>query len=196
MKRLGGLTRPWRSLLLREILGHEALIGIAFPPAPTGPESLSALQVSFSLSTSPTNPTADRSVYSHQPVSFVELSNRAGPLDDAKLAKRNVLVGMPFGAMCETWKRYGRNLMPAAHKWRIWGPGCCDPTNCWKGRDVANKRALCSHRLYGDGTHVAIESGEFQWSATADGRPFNVTTKDSSVAYAMCVGGKWHVPSV
>eukprot|EP00388_Colpodella_angusta_P016590 GDKJ01041082.1.p1 GENE.GDKJ01041082.1~~GDKJ01041082.1.p1 ORF type:complete len:3117 (+),score=784.93 GDKJ01041082.1:135-9353(+) len=41
---------------------------------------------------------------------------------------------------------------PMGLHWAIWGPGCCDPTNCWAGSN-----GTCKKKIYGRGTWVAYE---------------------------------------
>uniref|UniRef100_A0A0G4GIL5 Sushi domain-containing protein n=1 Tax=Chromera velia CCMP2878 TaxID=1169474 RepID=A0A0G4GIL5_9ALVE len=49
--------------------------------------------------------------------------------------------------------------LPLSKHWAVWGPGCCDPMNCWKGKLVSEELSAseCSSRWYSRGTWVAFE---------------------------------------
>jgi hypothetical protein len=81
-----------------------------------------------------------------------------GPLfDDAYLAywRTNKRAGTVHGMPCT---EVVSDPQPLGSYWAIWGPGCCDPSNCWKTTDAQG--SPCSeheNRLYGAGSWIAFE---------------------------------------
>uniref|UniRef100_A0A0G4IEK6 Sushi domain-containing protein n=1 Tax=Chromera velia CCMP2878 TaxID=1169474 RepID=A0A0G4IEK6_9ALVE len=73
--------------------------------------------------------------------------------------------------------------IPLYKHWAIWGPGCCDPTNCWRGL-WGPSSSQCSSRWWGRGSWVAFE--RLENGKRSSGR---------EVYYSFCnAGGTW-VPS-
>uniref|UniRef100_A0A0G4F8D9 Sushi domain-containing protein n=1 Tax=Chromera velia CCMP2878 TaxID=1169474 RepID=A0A0G4F8D9_9ALVE len=73
--------------------------------------------------------------------------------------------------------------IPLYKHWAIWGPGCCDPTNCWRGLWGPSENQ-CSSRWWGRGSWVVFER-------LSDGK----RETGREVYYSFCnAGGTW-VPS-
>ncbi|CEM30990.1 unnamed protein product [Vitrella brassicaformis CCMP3155] len=72
-------------------------------------------------------------------------------------------------------------------RYRVWGPGCCDPTNCWKRLDVhSGARSLgpyCRERYYGEGTWVVFDIGNHAKNGQPDPR--------GKELYSVCSAGKF-----
>eukprot|EP00919_Chromeraceae_sp_WS-2016_P070215 GHVR01166519.1.p1 GENE.GHVR01166519.1~~GHVR01166519.1.p1 ORF type:complete len:706 (+),score=148.32 GHVR01166519.1:382-2499(+) len=70
--------------------------------------------------------------------------------------------------------------IPLYRHWAVWGPGCCDPTNCWRGL-WGDEQMQCGSRWWGRGSWVAFERLE------------NGKREDSrDVYYSFCnAGGTW-----
>uniref|UniRef100_A0A0G4FLR3 Sushi domain-containing protein n=1 Tax=Chromera velia CCMP2878 TaxID=1169474 RepID=A0A0G4FLR3_9ALVE len=47
-------------------------------------------------------------------------------------------------------------MVPLDRYWAMFGPGCCDPLNCWKGR-YSRRSDICLRRIYGRGSWVAFQ---------------------------------------
>ncbi|CEL96608.1 unnamed protein product [Vitrella brassicaformis CCMP3155] len=104
-------------------------------------------------------------------------------------------TGSPFGASCKLME----GIHPKAHEYLIWGPGCCDPANCWHGLKPPdkNRAGFCKGHVYGRGTWVAIQYGRYTWRHVDErGYPTDFvrgTPNEVSVSYVMCTARKWHV---
>uniref|UniRef100_A0A0G4G0K0 Sushi domain-containing protein n=1 Tax=Chromera velia CCMP2878 TaxID=1169474 RepID=A0A0G4G0K0_9ALVE len=70
--------------------------------------------------------------------------------------------------------------IPLYKHWAIWGPGCCDPTNCWRGLWGPAERQ-CSARWWGRGSWVVFE--RLKNGKREDGR---------EIFFSFCnAGGSW-----
>uniref|UniRef100_A0A0G4HUA4 Sushi domain-containing protein n=1 Tax=Chromera velia CCMP2878 TaxID=1169474 RepID=A0A0G4HUA4_9ALVE len=77
---------------------------------------------------------------------------------------------------------------PLGLHWAIWGPGCCDPGNCWRGMADAKTKG-CKRKVYGRGTWVAFEVLD----PLGGGR----RTDDREVFYSTCnAGGTFMRPEI